>query len=43
VDWANTEFEKFDPEEVFTRYLVEYVDIDADTVMKIKEKLTGGI
>ncbi len=43
VDWANVEFEKFDPEEVFTRYLVEYVGINADTVTKVKEKLTGGI
>ena len=43
VDWANTEFEKFDPEEVFTRYLVDYVGIDADTVTNVKEKLTGGI
>ena len=43
VDWDNTEFEKFDPEEVFTRYLVEYVGIDADMITKVKEKLTGGI
>ena len=43
VDWNNTKFEKFDPEEVFTRYLVEYVGIDADTVTKVKEKLTGEI
>lgn len=43
VDWANVEFEKFDPEEVFTRYLVEYVGINADTVTKVKEKLTRGI
>lgn len=43
VDWANVEFEKFDPEEVFTRYLVEYVGINADTVTKVKEKLTGRI
>ncbi len=43
VDWSNVEFEKFDPEEVFTRYLVGYVGIDADTVTKVKEKLTGGI
>ena len=43
VDWSDVEFEKFDPEEVFTGYLVEYVGIDADTVTKVKEKLTGGI
>ena len=43
VDWDNVEFEKFDPEEVFTRYLVDYVGIDADKVVKVKEKLTGSI
>ncbi len=43
VDWNNIEFEKFDPEEVFTKYLVDYVGIDADKVAKVKEKLTGGI
>ena len=43
VDWNDVQFENFDPEEVFTRYLVEYVGIDADTVTKVKEKLTGRI
>lgn len=43
VDWNKIEFEKFDPEEVFTKYLVDYVGIDADKVAKVKEKLTGGI
>ena len=43
VDWDDVEFVKFDPEKVFTRYLVEYVGIDEGTVQKVKEKLTGGI
>ena len=41
VDWNDVEFEKFDPEEVFTRYLVDHVGIDADKVAMVKEKLTG--
>ena len=43
VDWDNVVFEKFDPEDVFTSYLVDYVGIDADKVATVKEKLTGGV
>ncbi|MBR6910783.1 MAG: tyrosine-protein phosphatase [Candidatus Methanomethylophilaceae archaeon] len=41
VDWGSVEFEKFDPEEVFTKYLVDYIGMDADKVQKVKDKLTG--
>ena len=41
VDWDSVEFEKFDPEEVFTKYLVDYIGMDADKVQKVKDKLTG--
>jgi hypothetical protein len=43
IDWDSVVFEKFDPEEVFTKYLVDFVGIDADAVQDAKEKLTGGL
>ncbi|MBO7409602.1 MAG: hypothetical protein J6T68_01545, partial [Candidatus Methanomethylophilaceae archaeon] len=43
VDWDNVVFEKFDPEEVFTGYLVDYVGIDAGKVATVKGMLTGGV
>lgn len=41
VDWPNVEFEKFDPETVFTKYLVDQVGLDQETVQKVKDKITG--
>ena len=41
VDWSNVEFEKFDPETVFTKYLVDQVGLDQETVQKVKDKITG--
>ncbi len=43
IDWNNVVFEEFNPEEVFTKYLVDYVGMDADKVQKAKGKLTGRI
>ncbi len=43
VDWDSVEFEKFNPEEVFTKYLVDHIGMDADKVQKVKDKLTGAI
>ncbi len=41
VDWSNVEFEKFDPEMVFTKYIVDQVGLNQETVQKVKDKITG--
>ncbi len=41
VDWSNVEFEKFNPETVFTKYLIDQVGLDQETVQKVKDKITG--
>jgi hypothetical protein len=43
VDWEHIEFVKYNPEEVFTKYLIEHVGLDEGTVQKVKDKLTGRI
>ena len=43
VDWSKVEYVKYNPEEVFTKYLIDFVGVDEETVQKVKDKLTGGI
>lgn len=43
VDWSKVEYVKYDPEEVFTKYLVDFVGMEDETVQKVKDKLTGNI
>ncbi|MBE6521826.1 MAG: tyrosine-protein phosphatase [Thermoplasmata archaeon] len=43
VDWSKVEYVKYNPEEVFTKYLVDFVGMENETVQKVKDKLTGNI
>ncbi len=41
IKWRDLEYIEYDPEAVFTKYLIDYVGMDADKVQAVKDKLEG--